>query len=359
MNKIKFIWFGGLILILLSSIYWGLVASDRYISESVVVLESPQIMNEEGLNVQALLNGGGNNSDLLLLKEYLLSIDVLELVEEKFNFSEHYSRGEIDFLSRLASRNEPIEKKHEFYKKVIKVDIDDYAKVLRISVQSYTPEYSKEVLKYLLMLGENRMNEIGKNLAEDQVEFLENQVSKLYDRLEIAKLKLIEFQNESELTSPTATVSNINEIIYSLEAELAAAKLKKSELEGYHSLSSPLLKETINKIKALEKQIEEEKRRVAVDNGGSLNKISSEFELVKMKYEFSLKNYSVALSALEGTKIEAARKLKQLVVIQSPTLPEYSTEPKRVHNIIISILLITLCTFIIYMMVVVIKEHRD
>ena len=65
------------------------------------------------------------------------------------------------------------------------------------------------------------------------------------------------------------------------------------------------------------------------------------------------------LAALENTRIEAARKLKQVSVLQSPTLPEYPVEPKRLYNSVVFALIALFVGLIGQMLVLIIEDHKD
>ncbi|MCT7656468.1 hypothetical protein MBH78_21190 [Oceanimonas sp. NS1] len=70
-------WAAALVAILAVSFYWFAWAADRYVSRATVVLESPQIATPE-LNFSSLIKGAAGHSDLLLLREHLLSTDMLK-----------------------------------------------------------------------------------------------------------------------------------------------------------------------------------------------------------------------------------------------------------------------------------------
>jgi len=80
---------------------------------------------------------------------------------------------------------------------------------------------------------------------------------------------------------------------------------------------------------------------------------------LEIKAKFALDIYSNALSALESTRAESVRKLKQISILQSPTLAEYSIEPRRVHNAISFVLMAILITLIIQLLETVVREHKD
>lgn len=337
--------------------YQLILASDRYVSESILILESPQ-MPTPNLNFQSLI-GSGNHRDMLLLREYLLSVDMLKKVDKALNFRNHYSDSKIDFWSALPSSDVFIEELHEYYLKYISVELDDYAGVLHIKVSAFTPQMSHSIAKFLISEGERHMNQMGQRLAEEQVQFLENQVIQLANKFDLARQNLVSYQNKNGLTSPSNTVENINAVIASLEAQLANSKAKRIALLSYQSAQSTEIRKLEAEINALDHQISLERARIAQKSGEALNVISSEYQTLELSLQFAQKSYSDALAALENIRIEAARKLKQISILQEPTFPEYSAEPRRLYNLTVLIFISIFLGLIAHMLLIIIMDHKD
>ncbi|QEQ95866.1 chain-length determining protein [Neptunomonas concharum] len=352
------IWLVSGFLIFVVSIYWAIIASDRYVSQSNIVLESPQI-STPSLNFSALLRGGAGSADMLLLRDYLLSVDMLRYLEENNGFRQHYSNSDIDLFSRLDESDVSIEELHEYFLKRVSVELDEYAQVLRIKVEAFTPEQAFSISSALLKQGERHMNLMGQRLAQEQVRFLEEQVHELAAGFEQARSELIDYQNLKGLVSPTGTVQSLNEVVAALESQLASLNARETALLGFQSPRSPDVVRVKNEIKALQEQINRERARMATDSGESLNKLSSEYQILELKLKFAQESYAGALGALESTRIEAARKLKQVSILQSPTVPEYSQSPDRLYNVSVFAIITLLISFIINMMITIIRDHQD
>jgi capsular polysaccharide transport system permease protein len=353
------VWLICLLLILTVVSYWAFYATDRYVSKSNIVLESPQIALPT-LDISSLFsNSNGQSADMLLLRDYLLSVDMLRKVETAVDFRKHYSDKQHDFFSRLYDEDAPIEELHEYYLNRVSVELDDYAQVLRIKVQAFVPEVAQQIVKLLLEQGEAHMNALGQRLAEEQVRFLELQVNQLGEHFNKARLELLDYQNEKGLISPVGTVKSLNEVVGGLEAQLANLKTSRRALVSYQSLKSPAVVKTDIEIKAVKQQIAQELGRMAQASGGALNTLSSEYQLLQLQLEFAQQSYSGGLSALQNTRIEAARKLKQISILQYPTLPEYSVEPDRLYNSVVFTILALFVALITQMLVLIVKEHQD
>lgn len=345
---------------LLVVIYWSFIASDIYISKANVVMETPNVSIGESVSFQSLLSGSSNkNTDMLMLKEYILSVDMMKKVDEEFSFKQHYSNKSIDFFSRLRSGSESIEELHEYYKKRISVDLDEYSQVLRIEVEAFEPKYAFKIAEFILSNGEKKINSLGQVLAEEQVEFLEKQVFKLNKKMENSRSELLAYQNIHGLISPVGTINSINTIIVGLESELSNLETELKALKTYQSSKSSSVISLKTRISALKEQIKLEKNKIVKDNENSLNFISSEYQTLELTFNFSRDTYGAALVALESTRIESIRKLKQLYVLQTPTFPEYPTKPMRVYNSLMYILVVLLLYFIVQMLHMIIKDHND
>jgi len=350
-------WAAALFAILLVSLYWFLWAEDRYLSRATVVLESPQIAQPD-ISFSSILTGASGSKDLLLLREYLLSVDMLKEVEEELDFRSHYSENG-DVFARLGDAEAPIEDLHQYYLRRVTVEMDEYAGVLNVEVQAYTPEFAHKMVQLLLEAGEAHMNDMGQRLAFEQVEFLEEQLRRLEDRLDEARADLLAFQNKEGLVSPTSTVESINQVVATLEGELARVQAQRQALASYQSVQSSDMRRVQAEIDALRDQIESQRDRLAQATGESLNRISSQYETLELKAQFAQETYSSALAALENTRLEAARKLKQVSVLQSPLFPEYATKPDRLYNATVFAIVTLFLALIASMMILIIRDHRD
>jgi hypothetical protein len=61
--------------------------------------------------------------------------------------------------------------------------------------------------------------------------------------------------------------------------------------------------------------------------GQSLNKTVEEYQRLELEAQFQQDAYKSALVALEKGRVEATRTLKKVLVLQSPSMPEYPLRP--------------------------------
>src|SRR5690606_39019281 len=83
-----------LVPMVIAIVYYLFFAMDRYVSRAQVVVRQPgQESDMQSIPAAALLMGGINptsREETLYLSEYITSNDMLDILEEKLNWHEHY-----------------------------------------------------------------------------------------------------------------------------------------------------------------------------------------------------------------------------------------------------------------------------
>jgi capsular polysaccharide transport system permease protein len=352
------LWQVAAVLMIAFTVYWGLVAAERYVSESHVVVESLQAPDPASFPLSALLTGGSASKDGLLLRDYLLSADMLRKLEEEHDLRTHW-HDSYDIFSRLIAQDASAEWFLRHYRSRVAVDFDEYTGLLFIKVQAYTPEKAQAVARSLVREGEKFMNERAHKLAREQVAFVEKEVDVARGRVARARQVALAHQNASGLVSPSATVGSVSATVARLQDEMASAEARRRTLEAYLAPNAPELVQTNAQVRALEKQLAVERGRLAAPNGKALNRVAEEQDRLLFEAGFEQDMYKTALAALERARVEASRTLKKVSIVQAPTLADSAQEPRRLYNIVVYLLGTLLLAGILHLIVVIIREHRD
>lgn len=349
---------------LLAALYWLLIASDRYVSVASIIIQKTDIQATQSFDFTQVLGGIGGAStrpDQLLLREHLLSIDMLRKLDERLHLRAHYSDGRWDLLSRMWRSKPEIERFYEYFQSRVHIEFDDHAGVLRISTQAYDPQTAFAVTTMLVEEGERFMNQIAHELITVQTNFLSSQVQLAHERLMEARSALLNFQNQKGLVSPAATVASINAIIASLEGKRTelqtqlAAQLVELE-ENHHQIQR--LRQSLE---AVEAQIEQERSKLAApgDEKLSLNYTVEEFQRLEMDVTFAQDVYKTALVGLERGRMEATRTIKKVSILQTPVFPEYPEEPRRIYNAVVTLLFAGIAAGTLKLLEAIVKDHVD
>ena len=339
------------------AVYWNLIAVDRFVSRADVVLQTPGNVTPT-ISFQSLISGSSAPSDMLLLRDHILSVDMLKYADTQLGLRTHYSDSNIDWVSRLHA-GVTIEEFHDYYLKRVNVELDEHAGILRLRITGFAPDFAQKLNSLLLAQGERFMNDLGRRLATEQMQFFELQVNEAQSELSNVRSAITEFQNSNGLVSPINALASRQSVISSLEAELASLKANQKALSAFQNDQSPELRLLREKINAIQAQILEEQSRLTGEDGTRLNTLAAEYQILEHQFAFAQKSYEVALAAYENARIEATRKLKQLSVIQQPTLPEYSEEPRRLYNTAAALIVLIFLAAIANMILIIIREHND
>lgn len=345
----------------LSSGYWLLMASDRYVSEAHVIIQRTDVSASQGVDFASLLgaSSGANRGDQLLVRDHLLSLDMLQKLDAALDLRGHYSDRERDPLSRLWSRETSMERFHRHYLSRVSVELDDYAGVLYVKAQGYDPKTAQAIVQLLVAEGERFMNEIAHQLAKDQVTFLQQQATQLGDRALKARQTVLKYQDDKGLVSPQAAAENVAAIVGKLEAQRSELQTERTALSAYLVPQHPRIVQIGQQIAAVEKQLAQEQAKLAAPKGRTLNRTVEEFQRLEMEAEFAQNVYKTALVALEKGQIEATRNIKKVSVIQAPSLPQYPLEPRRLYNTLVSLLLAALLAGVAQLLVAIVRDHKD
>lgn len=344
-----------------ATVYWTFVASDRYVSVSHVIVQRTDMAAGPALDVASLIGsqGGHSRPDQMLLRDYLLSMDMLRKLEARMQISAHYSSEQHDLFSRMWLIRPSIEWLHRHFLSRTSVEFDDYAGVLMIKAEAYDPHTAQAITQMLVREGEIFMDDMARNLARDQVAFLEKQVQQNADRALQARQAVLAYQNRKGMVSPEAAAESLVAIVGKLEAQRAELQTQRNALQSYLVPTHPSIVQLNQQLAAIDRQIIAEQSKLAAPAGKTLNRTVEELQRLQMDAEFQQEIYKSALTALEKGRIEATRTLKKLSVLQAAYLPEYPLEPRRIYNIVVYTLVIYLCAGVLKLIIAAIRDHQD
>lgn len=350
-----------LVFAILAVAYWLIFASDRYVSDATVIIRKTDSIAAPVIDLPMVVSGipTVSRSDQLLLREYLLSTDMLKKLDAAIDLRSHYSDKRRDIISRMWFKDASMEWFYRHYLARTAVDYDDFAGVLRISAQAYDPETARTIANMLVEEGERYMNHLGHELAEVQVSFLTSQVDQAQRRFQQASQELLAYQNSKGLVSPQNTAESINMIIAKLEDQRAQIQTQLAALPKTLERNHPSIQMYRQAIEAVDRQIAQERARLAAPSGQTLNYTVEEFHRLQMTVGFMQDVYKAALAALEKGRMDATRMLEKVSVLQAATVPEYPMEPKRIYNAVVTLLLALLVIGILRLLESIVLDHVD
>ncbi len=346
---------------LLAVLYYAFLAANRYVSESIITVRQASDSGGGGVPGVALMLAGVNPSsreDTLFLREYIHSLDMLKHLDNTLNLREHFEGEKRDPFFRLYGGTTQ-EWFLDYYRSRVEVMFDDMSSLLTVRVEGFTPEYAQALHKELMAQSERFVNEISHRMAREQMAFAEGELTQSKERYFAAKNRLLAFQNKHNMLDPITQAQAMAGLSTQLEGEITKLEAELKNQLTYLQDDAHQIIALKNQIGAIKSQLEKERKRVASGGDARLNTLAAEFQQLMLDTGFAEDTYKLALSAVENARIEASRKLKSLVVIESPTLPEKAIYPRQIYNLITLLLALLLLYGIVRMAIATIEDHRE
>lgn len=182
-------------------LYFGVIASDVYISESRYVVRSPKTAPQGGLG--SLLSTVGitsSDDEGYIIVNYITSMDGLLYVNNRINLKDLFTSHSIDVFSRFASFywNESYERLLQYIQNHIEISVDPVSNVSTLRVRSYTPQSAQQINQLLLQGSDNLVNTLNEQSRQDLIKFSSYEVDVAKANLEKADLALNNFRSQKK-----------------------------------------------------------------------------------------------------------------------------------------------------------------
>ncbi|MBT2180949.1 hypothetical protein KKP06_24405 [Ralstonia pickettii] len=344
----------------LATLYFGVVASDIYVSESRFVVRSPQRQSQSG-SLSALLQGTGFSraqDDTYPVIDYIESRDALgELNRNNYILDAYGNHG--DILSRfLRQFDDSFEALWKYYnKRVVTVEFDSTSAITTLQVRSFSSQDAIKINESLLELSEHLINRMNERAAKDMVQFARAEVDAAAAKAKDAAAALAAYRKSNTVFDPDRQSALQLQQVTTLQAQLFSAQTQLSQLQAIapQNPQIPVLK---TNIAAVEKQIQEATGGVT-GGKGSLSDKAANYTRLQLDSQFADKQLASAMAALENARAEAQRKQLYLERLVQPNQPDVAVEPKRLKRIFEIFALGMLVWGVLSLVLAGVREHHD
>ncbi len=340
-----------------AAVYFVLIASDMYESQSLVTVQSAEGSSLTGIeSLIGIVPGAGSSRDALAIRDFILSRDMLLELEEKHGFLDHYKNPKADPLSRLE-KDATNEEAYDYYLDQVDVTYDSQSGVLTLAVRAFTAKKARAFAEAIVQSSERKVNELSRRAREDRMRFAKSEVEEAEKRLTDARKGVLELQEQGSEFNPLESAGHRLTIRAELEAELAKTQAELSQNRAFMAPNAPKVISLQQKAASLRRQVKKESERLVGAHESGLNASIAEFEGVMMEKEFAERRLLAAQSAFEVASMEAARQHRYLAIIASPSAPDEATHPKRLLSLL-TVFIIAFFSFGIgTLLVASVREH--
>jgi capsular polysaccharide transport system permease protein len=343
----------------LAVLYFGLFASDVYVSESKFVVRSPDKPAMTGLGVLLKSTGFSTSGDeVYAAQNYVQSRDALRALNRNDAVERAYGDRGISIFDRFnpLGLNGSFEDLFDYYQKRVNVQFDTASSVTTLTVRAFNADDAYRMNRQLLNLSEvlvNRLNERGRM---DLVQFAEKEVRDAQIEDRNAAVALARYRNGRGVVDPEEQAKAQLEMVSKLQDELIGSRMQLLQLNQMapDNPQIPLLK---TKIAGLAREIDVQMGRVAGDQR-SLSNSAVQYQRLELERQFSEKRLAAALTAFQDAQSEALRKQAYVERIVDANKPDEAAEPRRLRGILATLALGLIIWGILKLLLAGVREHH-
>lgn len=344
----------------LATLYFGLMASDVYVSESRIVVRSPDRQVATGLG--ALLKGAGFSraqDDSYTVRDYVLSRDALQEIDDTLAVGRAFASDTVDRVSRFGGLDfdTSFEALHRYYQKKVDIQQDSASSITTLTVRAYTAQDAQSINQKLLELSEGLVNRLNERGRQDLISSAATEVADAEKKSKAAALALSVYRNAKGVVDPERQATVQLQQVAKLQDELIATKTQLAQLKAF-TPQNPQIPALQTRASTLQAEMAAETTKVT---GGALSLANkaAEYQRLALEREFADKQLASALASLEQARSEAQRKQVYIERIAQPSLPDIALEPRRLRSIVATFVLGLVAWGILSMLLAGVREHQD
>jgi capsular polysaccharide transport system permease protein len=338
----------------------------RFESRTVVALRSTTVAGEK-TTVKTLPTLIGQPDEVVQelkrIQTHLSSNDTFLVMDKRFKLRERYKETPVEWRMPLDGESS-IDDFYKYYTHLVKIELDEVGNLLIIHVQDKNSKLAHDLAAALVKHAEEFSNETSKNLSKKQLDFSQTYILTYETKRKELEEKLLAIQEKYEIFSPESELGIKESILMQLESERATKQLELTRLLSYMQTDAPQVHALYEELRFIDEQIVQQRNSLTQkvdDSAGSseLSKAKKEFERLKQDMDFWNQSIIGLRETIERARLETLQKLRYLVTISEPTLPDEARYPRRFYWLAYLGFILTLVITFIRIIIELIREHRE
>lgn len=346
----------------LSVLYFGIIASPVYISESRFVVYSPGQHFSSGGGLAGLISGLGGSystSASQTIAAYIHSWDAMKALDQAVHLRQVYSRG-VDFLDRFGGVFYPRTNEvrlWRYYQHMTQDGLDPGTGISTLKVQAYSPATAQRMNTFLLDRSQDIVNQLNAGAREQAVRFARRDVRQARSALQDATVALTDYRNHRRVISPLAQSRLQLNLVSRLQDQLIQERTQLAAIQSHapHNPNIPVLQSGIG---ALKREIHRAKAQITGDRQSLASK-DTEYETLQVNQAIAQKLLEAAVTALEQARITAQKQQLYLETISRPNRPDAAQLPRRIEGILATLVISLMVWGVLVVVIGGVKEHHD
>lgn len=326
--------------------YLYLVASDQYESEAHFLVHGTDASAQPGIGVSQVISmatgvSAGQN-EAMSIADYLTSHDAVARLRREDALVERFHRPDVDLLSRLWAADPSPERLLAYYRRQVNVEYNTETGITVLTVHGFTPDDSFRLARKLLLLGEQRVNQLNARSYQDSIAMGQQQLAAAEQAVATNQIVMTRFRQSRADIDPQLSGQAQVGLVTNLTGQLAAARAQLNTMRGVIGADSPQVRALEGRVGSLSGELARQSgrltgsgRTIAGDIGG--------YESLKMRQEFLAKRYDAAAAALQQARERALRQQLYVVRVVDANMPVKALFPQRFRilaTVFVSLLLL-------------------
>jgi capsular polysaccharide transport system permease protein len=320
-------------------VYFGLIASDQYVSEAAFTVSSGVSPKTDGMGLVTGIPSILIIQDTQIVTNYIESRAMVEQLERTVGLREAYSSESIDWWARFR-KDKPIEKFTDYWAKMGSSKIALPSGIVTLTVRAFSPGDAKRIANEVVRLSEDLINNLNERMRRDTLLASERDMQQAAQHLGNARMQMAFERNAQGLINVGETSSAIADLVAQLEGDMLKAKQEYQTTIRYVSEDAPQIRVLKSRIAAIQSQLEQTKARltqsqqsVSKADDKSLSGKMPKFAELELEERIAEKRYSRSAAAVDSARMLSERRGLYLHEIVAPTLPAEAKYPKRLLSI--------------------------
>jgi capsular polysaccharide transport system permease protein len=340
-----------------ASIYYGLIASDQYVSEVRFSVRGKETQNTDALGLLTGFPVTQATSDSYVVADYIKSRELLDELSRSIDLRAMYSKREVDWFARFDA-TQPIEELVDYWRWMVNVRFDSTSGTIAVGIRAFTPEDAQLIAERILSASAGLVNRLSAEARQDAVRNAEEDVHRMEERLAKARVQLEEFRGSHQIIDPVRSAAGRQELDSKLQAELIQLRSELAATTRFLTPSAPSAVVLAAKIASVEGELTRVRaERMPTREKGPMPEMLTQYDEIETEHQFAEKAYALALASLERTRSEADRRQRFLSVYVSPSLAEEALYPRRLGMIAVITICATMLWGIGLLIVLGVRDH--
>jgi capsular polysaccharide transport system permease protein len=329
--------------VVMSSIYFGFLASDQFGSEmrfavrgATELLPGSDALAASGLGTLASLN---SNQDVFIVADYIASRSMIDDLANEIDLGAIYGKSRFDRWAGFVPFR-AAEDLLSYWRDMVQTSVEPASGIVTVTVKTFSPEDSVHVATAIRARCGVVADQLLNRVRHDAIERASAEVRSMKSQLAARQASLEQFRNARMQIDPLALARSLGETISTLRRDLVGVEVKLDIAKASLASDAPQIKMLAANRQILSDQIAALEARITGPNLNSptASALLAEYDKLDVKKSLAEQAVLVAERILDNAKVDANKHHIYLVAIEDPTVPQSTIAPRRAKMIFLILL---------------------